>query len=118
MSQTDLRKLPKDERPTPTTGQSAPEREMPYDDLNSDEKLVVAALDDDGEGVRQAMPVSDLALRVIENDHNENGTRAKLRVRNSMRRLVTGGWVERADRGRYRVTERGRKRLKRKNGEA
>jgi hypothetical protein len=113
----DLRKLPKSDRPKPSTGQSGPERELPYEELNQDEKLVVVTLDDDGEGLRQAMPVADLASTILSKE-NEKEARAKLRIRNAMRRLVTGGWVENTDRGRYKISEKGRKRLKRQNGES
>lgn len=114
----DLRTLPKDDRPKPTTGQSGPERELPFDELNSDEKLVVRVLNDDGEGTRQSMPVSELSDALIKTEPDEAQGHAKLLVRNAMRRLVQGGWVEWVDRGRYRITEKGRKRLKRKNGES
>lgn len=107
--QTDLRKLPKDKRPDPTTGQSAPERELAYDAFNEDEEDMIKLLDGKkSEGPRETRSVAYLAESVDDDDD-----RAKLRVRNAMRRLVQGGWVERVDRGKYRISEKGRKRMQR-----
>ena len=113
---TDLRRLPKEQRPDPTTGQSGPIMELPHASLNKHEAKVVAALDGDGAGPRGTVSVDDLATKT---------KLSKLQVRNAMRRLVRGRWAERAAsvltdageekeaRGHYRITDAGRKRLKR-----
>jgi hypothetical protein len=103
--QTDLRKIPKDKRPKPTTGQSADERELPYDSLNDDELEVIRMLNGSksGGGPRVVRTIEFLA----------EGLDSKLAVRNALRRLVSCGWVDRAERGKYQVSERGRKRMQR-----
>ena len=103
----DIRTLPRDKRPKPTTGQSAPEREMPWDALNGDEQEIVKLLNGKG-GARAVRTISYLAEGLDDDD-----APTKLRIRNALRRVVTGGWAEAVERGTYRVTERGRKRLER-----
>lgn len=100
----DLRKLPKDERPKPTTGQSAPERKISWEDLSADEQTVIKLLNDKGEGKRVARSVEYLADAF-------GGDNPKLTVRNSLRRPVPSGWVDREGRGLYSISEKGRKRL-------
>jgi hypothetical protein len=112
-AESDLRKMPKDERPPPTTGQSGPEVEVPYDELNSTELLLVGLLDDGGDGQRASFSVESMGEAIMEKDRDESAPRAKLLARNALRRLVCGGWVERVERARYRITEKGRKRLAR-----
>jgi hypothetical protein len=99
----DLRKLPKDKRPKPKTGQSAPERELPWDSLSEGEQEIVRALNGKGEGPRHPRSIEFLADLF-------SGASAKLQVRNSLRRIVACGWVDHADRGTYQISERGRKR--------
>lgn len=110
----DLRTLPRDKRPDPTTGQSAPERTLAFDDLSSGEVKVVSALDKPGQGRREVKNVSELAKATRQ---------TPLVTRNSIRRLVPSNWIERvtsvlndegeevAVLGHYRITESGRKRL-------
>jgi hypothetical protein len=110
----DLRKLPRDERPEPTTGQSAPARTISFDELTKYEVKLIQALNAPGSGVRQSRGVADLAKSM---------RLTPLEVRNTIRRLVPSKWVERvastindegeevAVRGHYRITESGRKRL-------
>lgn len=100
----DLRTLPKDKRPKPTTGQSAAERELPYEELSTTEKELVEALDGKGKGERITRSVEWLADLV-------DGKNAKLQVRNALRRPVACGWVEWVERGQYRITDKGRRRL-------
>lgn len=110
----DLRTLPKDERPKPTSGQSRAEFALPKEELTKYEMKIIEALNGKGKGLRETIPVLDLS----------KATRmTKLEVRNTIRRLVPSTWVERVDevltddgdvkkvRGHYRITERGRKRL-------
>ncbi len=106
--ETDLRKLPRDKRPKPTSGQHAEERDLALDDMNDDEQEVIKLLNAKGEGRREARNVAYLAEGIDDDD-----AETKLRVRNAMRRLVSCGWVDRADRGSYMISERGRKRMQR-----
>lgn len=107
----DRRKLPVDQRPKPTTGQSAPARELPWDSLNGDEREVVQALATDDR--RQPRSVAWMADAF---DAEKDGTiydPAKLKARNALRRLVQGGWVVRKERGTYQLTEPALKRYRR-----
>lgn len=110
----DLRTLPADERPKPTTGQSRKEFTLGLDEMSDLEGKVLKALNAPGSGRRETRAVAELA----------KSTRlTALQVRNSIRRLVPSGWVERVETtinddgeeigvlGHYRVTERGRKRI-------
>lgn len=101
----DLRKLPKDRRPKPTTGQSAKSRELSYEDLSADEAEVVGALDGKA-GKRLVQPIAFLSDLF-------DGDDPKLRTRNALRRPVSCGWVDNVGRGLYQISEKGRKRLAR-----
>ena len=102
----DLRTLPKAKRPKPSTGQSADERDLPFEGLNDDEKDVVKLLNGRRGGIRQVRSVAFLAEGI-------DGDNPQLQARNALRRLVSCGWAERVGRGQYKVSERGRKRLER-----
>src|SRR5512146_731936 len=107
----DLRRLPRAKRPRPTTGQSAPARQLAWEDLRTDEPFVVRSmallqrpLEGAGAG---AVGVAQLAARLRALvDPEEWPTRAKLRVRNAIRRLVQGGWLERVAAGTYRLPQK------------
>jgi len=111
----DLRTVPKALRRDPCTGQSGPEMDLGWANLNDTEKALVRDLDNPGHGRRMAKHVSALA---------EGNGLTKLQVRNGMRRLVRACWVEASEpptegthkRGWYRVSEPGRKRLARVAG--
>jgi len=110
----DLRSLPKAERPKPKSGQSAAPFTLPAEDLTADESKLVGALNGKGTGLRAVLNVTGLS---------KSTKMTNLTVRNTLRRLVPSGWVERVEevltddgevqaaRGHYRVSERGRKRL-------
>lgn len=99
----DLRKLPKDKRPKPSSGQSAEERELPFTALSDAEKDVIKMLDGNGHGHRVVRSIEFLA-------DGFGGDNPKLQVRNALRRLVSCGWVDWASRGQYQINEKGRKR--------
>jgi len=99
----DGRKIPKAKRPKPSTGQSAPERDLPWENLSEGEQAIVKALNGKGEGPRNPRSVEYLS-EFFE------GRNPKLQVRNALRRIVSCGWVDNIDRGMYQITERGRKR--------
>lgn len=110
----DIRKLPAAERPKPTSGQSREAFFLGWDATTVAEQKIIKALNEPGEGRRETHTVAAVA----------KVTRlTTLQVRNSLRRLVPSRWAERvgstidddgnevATRGRYRITESGRKRL-------
>ena len=95
----------------PTTGQSAPHVNVDLDALNDKELKVLGAVNGKGEGAREEITIPNLT-KVFK---NTAATKAQANswVRNSLRRLVTGEYVEKLQRGVYRMTEKGRKRLSR-----
>lgn len=97
-------------RKDPTSGQSAPPIELSLDALNAKEKLVLAILNGKGSGVRDVISIADIAAECFM---TEDQKRANSWTRNSLRRLVQGGLVEKADRGKYRVSVSARRRLAR-----
>lgn len=103
----DLRKVPRDKRPKPSTGQSAPARPLPWDSLNTTEKEVVKMLNSPGHGERVVRSVEYLADGI-------EGDNPRLMARNALRRLVACDWVEKADRAMYQISKNGRARYARK----
>lgn len=114
-SHVDIRTLPLEHRPRPTTGQSSAPFHLPLDGMNPHERAVVRAANRPTSGRREVYDVRQLA---------RTARRTLLQTRNALRRLVPGNWVERvpevedpdtgdvvAVRGRYRVTRSGRDRL-------
>jgi len=98
------------EKKTPTSGQSAPSIELSTDGLNTKEDKVFAALNGPGSGVRTILTIAELS----ETCFKSRGRRqANSWTRNSLRRLVQAGLVEKVARGKYRVSEAGRKKLAR-----
>jgi hypothetical protein len=99
-SEWDIRTLPKKERPKPTTGQHGPKVDLEWDDLSADQKAVIARLK-----AKSPAHVADIAEKGFGKDD------PKLRVRNALRRLVRGGWVEHASKepGMYRLALKARR---------
>ena len=95
----------------PTTGQSGPEIEVKTEDLNAKESKVLDLLNGKGEGARETVTIPELT-KVFKNTADTKA-QANSWVRNSLRRLVTSGLVEKLERGSYRIAERARKRLQR-----
>ena len=93
----------------PNTGQSGPAVEVPYEELNSKEQKVLRTLNGKGKGTREIVKIADL-ISAFGNKPAKKKRNSW--VRNSLRRLVCGTWVEKVDRGEYRISEKGRKRLK------
>lgn len=100
----DLRKVPRDKRPKPTTGQSAAKRDLPWESLSPDEKEVVKMLNSPGHGPRTVRSIEYLADGI-------EGDNPRLQARNALRRLVACDWVDRAERAQYQVSVNGRRRL-------
>lgn len=95
-------------------GQSGPQIEggLHFDELNENEQTVVSTLDGSGTGKREYLKIKDIQVR-SDWEELENGNS---RVRNALRRLVRAKWVEHEDTigdGTYRITEAGRKRMRR-----
>jgi hypothetical protein len=88
----------------PTSGQSGPPLELTKDKLNDKEEKVVSVLQADA----NPMPINALATNCFS---NQSAKTANSWVRNSLRRLVRGKWVEKIGKGTYRLTDSGRKGL-------
>lgn len=98
------------EKKIPTSGQSGPSVELSADRLNSKESKVFAALNDPGSGVRAILTITELAGACFK---SRGKRQANSWTRNSLRRLVQAGLAEKVDRGKYRVSDSGRKKLAR-----
>jgi len=100
----DLRKAPHDKRPKPSTGQSAAARELPWDSMSHDEQSVVKMLNSPGYGERKLRTIEYLADGL-------EGDNPRLQSRNALRRPVSCGWVEKAERATYQISVNGRRRM-------
>jgi len=111
----DGRKIPKAKRPKPSTGQSGPPMELSYSKLNNNQAIIVKSLNK----IKGRVPVN-------VGEIHERTKLTKLQIRNAMRNLVRGGWVERVTtvllddgeiredaRGHYRLTKNGKDRIRR-----
>ena len=94
------------EQPAPHTGQSGPEIEKSYDELNANERKVLDCFDPKVE--REPKSLNDLAGKAFSNKKLAQGNSW---VRNAMRKLVCANWTEKTGRGMYRLTVKGRNRL-------
>lgn len=97
------KKEPKARKPrseTPTSGQSGPRLSLEKKSLNGKEEKLVASLAADANPV----PINALAAQCFP----EEGSKGNSWVRNSLRRLVRGNWVEKVGAGTYRLTDEGR----------
>lgn len=110
----DLRKLPVDKRPKPTSGQSREAFTLPAEELTKWEVKLLGALNGKGKGLRETMSVGDLSKQT---------KLSLLETRNTLRRLVPSAWAERVAevltdegetkpvRGHYRITANARRKL-------
>jgi outer membrane biosynthesis protein TonB len=85
----------------PTSGQSGPPVDLAKDKLNSKESRVVAVLAGDANPV----PINALATNCFA---DQASSKANSWVRNSLRRLVRGKWVDKVGKGTYRLSNTGR----------
>jgi hypothetical protein len=90
----------------PKSGQSGPPLDLGYGDLNDNERKVVAVFK--GKGERKPKTIADLAKECFP---SKKFAKANSWVRNSLRRLVRADWLEKMERGSYRITDKGRRRL-------
>lgn len=104
----------KQESPKSKQGQRGKKYDLPFEDLTKNEKRVVLALAETSEPV---LTIKELveecgwkSLRASNsNDEFKGHARGNSRVRNTLRRLVKGRWVQHASKygdGRYKLTER------------
>jgi hypothetical protein len=93
----------------PMTGQSGPRVEVDVSSLNGKEIRVLKMLNGKGKGAREILKITDLM-----NSMPTKTPKAQKNswVRNSLRRLVTGAYVEKIERGSYRITDSGRRRMR------
>jgi len=96
----------KPEKQPPKSGQSGGPLDLPLAKINAKEKKIVDMLNEAGRGATASL--AELAANCFS---DTPGKQANSWVRNSLRRLVRGGWAEKADRGSYRITDEGIKRL-------
>jgi len=109
---TPRKKAPKmtSEKTAPTSGQSGPPIELSVEGLNTKEAKIFSALNGSGSGVRTIMTITELAAECFK---SRGKKQANSWTRNSLRRLVQSGLVEKVERGKYRVSDAGRKKLAR-----
>jgi hypothetical protein len=93
----------------PTTGQSAPPREIPWADLSKRERRLLTFIDG-GIDIRPLVLIKEMVQVFIGSA--ETKARANSWVRNQLRDLVVGGWVVKVDRGVYQIDPNARKRLR------
>jgi hypothetical protein len=104
-------KMTKTHSDTPSTGQSREPFLAKYDLLSKKEKKVVDFLNGDGSGQREPHTISEIAALFVSSADTKK--RANSWARNSLRDLVPGGFVEKVERGVYKVSKDGRARLAR-----
>lgn len=90
-------------KPKPTTGQSGPQIDLPAEELNKKEAKVLKALT--SEGKQNLKELASLCFG-YKNKEQSNSW-----VRNSLRRLVCAGLAIKVERGTYRATDKGRRRV-------
>lgn len=105
----DRRTLLLKDRDKPTTGQSGELLDFAYADMNDDERAIVEALTEMG-------GASKIKIIAEEAGFGRKKDVAHLRVRNGVRRLVCGQWIENVERGTYRLTAQGRRRSRSAEG--
>ena len=93
---------------TPTSGQSGPVLELSLEDLNPKERRVLMAINGAGSGKRPEMGIVDLAEACWK---SKSKFASNSWTRNSLRRLVRGGMIDKLARGSYRIAEGARKAL-------
>lgn len=98
------------EKKIATSGQSGPSIELSTEGLNAKEGKVFAALNGPGSGVRTIFNITELAEHCFK---SQGRRKSNSWTRNSLRRLVQAGLAEKVDRGKYRVSDAGRKKLAR-----
>lgn len=94
----------------PSSGQSGPSLDLPVEKISAKEMKIVEVLDGEGAGTREIWTIDELAEECFKSKSKKQGNSW---VRNSLRRLVRGNVVEKVERGQYRISDSGRKKLAR-----
>ncbi len=90
----------------PTSGQSGPKLELEISDLNPKERKLLLVLNGEGSGKRPDLSIVDLAEACWK---HKSKAHANSWTRNSLRRLVRSGMIDKQERGLYRISEASRK---------
>ena len=88
-----------------TTGQSGPALTIGFEDLNAKERKVIGVFDLESRAIVTIVAIAKHAWPTNTQGKSNSWTR------NSLRRLVRGGLVEKVKRGLYRITVKGRNRV-------
>jgi hypothetical protein len=92
----------------PFSGQSAEKRDISFDEFNRKELKVLDRLNGEGEGSCPIFTIKEIAKAAFG---NKSKAQSNSWVRNSLRRLAVSGHVKRTERGSYKITAKGRKRI-------
>ena len=95
----------------PISGQSAPSREIPFENLSPRELKLLTTLNGTGTGARKTFAISVLAMECFGGEADSE-QQANSWTRNTLRRLFIGGWVDKLARGQYKISVKTRKKIK------
>jgi hypothetical protein len=93
-----------------SSGQGGPSLDLPIEKVSAKERRVLESLDGSGTGTRVIWTIVELAADCWK---SKSKKQANSWVRNSLRRLVRAGIVEKVERGQFRISDAGRKKLAR-----
>lgn len=94
----------------PSSGQSGPAMDLPFEKISDKERKVLDFLNGSGSGQRPIMTITQMAEGCFK---SLGAKKSNSWVRNCLRRLVRSGNVEKVERGQYRISDAGRKKLAR-----
>jgi hypothetical protein len=107
-------KAPKAPKPSQaekvSSGQAGPALDLGVEQFSDKERKVLDVLNGSGSGSREIFTIEQLAAECWK---SKTKKQANSWVRNSLRRLVRAGAIEKVERGQYRVSDSGRKKLAR-----
>lgn len=90
----------------PTSGQSGPPINLDFDELNKNEKRIITQFTLTGD--REVLTIVALSKQSFP---SKKAKEANSWTRNGLRRLIRAGLLEKVERGSYRITVKGRKRV-------
>lgn len=93
-----------------SSGQSGPSLDLPVEKISAKEMRVVELLNGSGSGTRTIYTIEEMAGACWK---SKSKKQSNSWVRNSLRRLIRSGVVEKVERGKYRISDAGRKKLAR-----
>ena len=82
----DKRKIPKEKRGKPTTGQSGPPTEIHFEDLTNDQRAIIKMM-----AKQKGSPPTSINFVHLRTKLT------KLQIRNALRNLVRSGWLNKAE---------------------